>query len=70
MADLKITSKFQVTIPQEIRELLGLKAGDRVIFEIKKDKQVRIKKSIAVDDAYLRSQEKTLEKTKRNALCE
>lgn len=31
--DAKITSKGQVTIPREIRRLLGVKTGDRLIFE-------------------------------------
>ena len=30
-----MTSKGQITIPQEIRTRLGLKKGDRVAFEIK-----------------------------------
>jgi AbrB family looped-hinge helix DNA binding protein len=29
----KITSKGQVTIPQRIRRLLGVAAGDRLVFE-------------------------------------
>jgi AbrB family looped-hinge helix DNA binding protein len=32
-----MTSKCQVTIPKEIREALGLKAGDRVGFELTED---------------------------------
>ncbi|HET9743998.1 MAG TPA: AbrB/MazE/SpoVT family DNA-binding domain-containing protein [Terriglobales bacterium] len=28
----KITSKGQITIPQDIRRLLGVRAGDRVVF--------------------------------------
>lgn len=32
-----MTSKCQVTIPKEIREALGLKAGDRVKFELTDD---------------------------------
>ena len=29
-----VTSKGQVTIPKEVRERLGLKSGDRVLFSI------------------------------------
>ena len=29
----KITSKGQVTIPLEVRRILGVRAGDRLIFE-------------------------------------
>lgn len=31
--DAKITSKGQVTIPSAVRRLLGVKTGDRLIFE-------------------------------------
>ncbi len=29
----KITSKGQITVPVEVRRLLGVKAGDRLLFE-------------------------------------
>jgi len=29
----KLTSKGQITIPQEVRRLLGVQAGDRLLFE-------------------------------------
>jgi antitoxin PrlF len=29
----KVTSKGQITIPQEVRRVLGVKAGDRLLFE-------------------------------------
>ncbi|MGH9814975.1 MAG: AbrB/MazE/SpoVT family DNA-binding domain-containing protein [Candidatus Acidiferrales bacterium] len=29
----KITSKGQITIPREVRRMLGVRAGDRLIFE-------------------------------------
>jgi AbrB family looped-hinge helix DNA binding protein len=32
MATAAVTSKGQITIPAEVREDLGLKAGDRVLF--------------------------------------
>lgn len=35
-----ITTKGQVTIPKAIRERLGVKAGDKVIFVAEKDKVV------------------------------
>ena len=37
-----MTSKCQVTIPKEIRDALGLKAGDRVGFELDDDGNARI----------------------------
>jgi len=29
----RITSKGQITIPREVRRLLGVRAGDRLVFE-------------------------------------
>lgn len=36
----KLTSKYQATVPREVRELLGLNAGDAVQWEIEDDKVV------------------------------
>ena len=41
---MRLTSKGQVTIPQEIREKLGLQAGTEVEFDIVDD-SVRIRKA-------------------------
>ena len=60
MADSKLTSKFQATIPQDIRSLLDLQAGDRIIFEVNENKQVTIKKATPLDIIYLRSIESSL----------
>ncbi len=60
MADSKLTSKFQATIPQEIRSILGLKAGDRVIFEVTESKHVSIRKATPLDITYLKALETTL----------
>lgn len=60
MADSKLTSKFQATIPREIRSILKLKAGDRIVFEIKKNKQIEIRKATPLDIVYLKSLESTL----------
>jgi len=40
MLGQKLTSKYQTTIPKEIREFLGLEAGDRVMFVKKGDEVV------------------------------
>lgn len=40
----KVTTKGQITIPKEIRELLDLKEGSKVLF-IKKGKEVVIQNS-------------------------
>jgi len=52
-----ISEKGQVTVPKEIREALGLKAGDKVVF-ISKGEQVFIRK------AQLKRLSQTLEKQK------
>ena len=38
-----VTSKGQVTLPKTVREALGLKAGDRILFRVLKDKAVLAK---------------------------
>ncbi len=55
----KLTSKYQTTIPQEVRELLLLKKGDEVIFEIENG-QVVLRKATALDLEYLSSVASTL----------
>ncbi len=55
----KLTSKYQTTIPQEVRELLLLQKGDEVIFEIENG-QVGIRKATPLDIEYLSSIESTL----------
>ena len=60
MSNSKLTSKFQTTIPQDIRSTLKLKAGDQIIFEITENKQVVVKKAMPTDLAYLKALESTL----------
>lgn len=60
MRDSKLTSKFQTTIPQEIRKLLNIKSGDRIIFEIKPDNHVEIRKATPLDLMYLKSLDSAL----------
>ena len=43
MADAKVTSKGQITIPKAVRERLHLEAGDRVSFDIRDDHTVVIR---------------------------
>ena len=40
----KVTRKFQVTIPKKIRELLDIKVGDTVVWEIDEKGFVVLKK--------------------------
>ena len=41
---VKLSSKYQITIPSEIRKLLSLKSGDILVFEIR-GKEAVIKKT-------------------------
>ena len=38
-----VTSKGQITLPKDLRDALGLKAGDKVLFRVHKDKAVLAK---------------------------
>jgi antitoxin PrlF len=42
-APATVTSKGQVTLPKAVRDALGLKAGDEVLFRIHKDRAVLAK---------------------------
>jgi len=42
MPSATITSKGQVTIPKEVRQVLGLEVGDRLAFEVRDDGVVEI----------------------------
>jgi AbrB family looped-hinge helix DNA binding protein len=48
----KVTSKFQTTIPEPIREAMGISQGDAVVFEIEEGR-VFIKRLQSLDLEYL-----------------
>lgn len=56
----KVTSKYQATIPLEIRNMLGLHKGDALLFE-ERNGEVVIRVAKPVDIAYLASLTSTLE---------
>jgi antitoxin PrlF len=60
MSDSKLTSKNQATIPKEVRELLKVKAGDRIKFEVLNDGKVVLLKLQPFDKAYTKAVESTL----------
>jgi antitoxin PrlF len=43
MSSATVTSKGQITIPKDVRERLGLAAGDRVVFVVQSDRDVVLK---------------------------
>ncbi|MCA2959706.1 MAG: type II toxin-antitoxin system PrlF family antitoxin [Silvanigrellales bacterium] len=55
-----LTSKFQATIPREVRDRLQLKAGDKVRFILTEQGEVVLKKATPLDVAYLSAVETTL----------
>lgn len=50
----KITSKGQVTIPVDVRNTLGLEAGDSLLFEVTQTDEARIRviKRRSLSDLY------------------
>jgi antitoxin PrlF len=42
MNTAKVTSKGQVTIPQQVRKLLAIETGDRLAFELEEDGRLRV----------------------------
>ncbi|MBV5309579.1 AbrB/MazE/SpoVT family DNA-binding domain-containing protein [Chromatium okenii] len=55
----KITAKGQTTIPQEIRALLNVKPGDRIVWEANNG-SVQVRRAEPLDMDYLHALEGTL----------
>lgn len=55
----KVTSKYQTSLPKEVREKLAIHAGDYVTFEIKNN-VVTLKKVENVDKSFLKLTEQSL----------
>jgi antitoxin PrlF len=55
----KITSKSQTTVPKEVREALGVKPGDMLVYRVAKGK-VTLARAEPIDRAYLKAMESTL----------
>lgn len=49
----KITSKGQTTIPQAVREALGVGPGDSIVWEVGRDEVARVRKVAPLDMEYL-----------------
>lgn len=56
----KLTSKFQATIPREVRDTLHLKSHDQIVYEITEDDQVILRKATPFDLEYLQALKYTL----------
>jgi len=64
----KLTSKGQITIPKEARELLGLRPGDRVKFVLQPGQLVMLPKAQTTDAAAAIDAGKRVIRRYRNAL--
>ncbi|RQW84889.1 MAG: AbrB family transcriptional regulator [Geobacter sp.] len=58
-ATSKLTSKFQATIPEPVRKVLHLNAGDAIAFDIENN-HIHIRKAQPVDLAFAQALEDTL----------
>lgn len=56
----RLTSKYQATIPKEIREHLHLESGDEILYELLPDNTVVVRKSSPLDLEYLHALNSTL----------
>ncbi len=56
----KLSTKFQATIPKEIRDFLDLKSGDSIAFQILDNNNIVIKKTKNFDKAYMQALNQTL----------
>jgi len=50
LARSRVTSKFQLTIPKEVREKVGLRSGEVVVVEAVGDGDILIRRFRRVDD--------------------
>ncbi len=55
----KVTTKYQTTIPLEVREKLGIRQGDMVAFELE-DGVVRLRRVAPLDVEYAKALAGTL----------
>jgi len=55
----KITSKARTIVPKDVREALGVKPGDMLVYRIAKE-TVTLARAEPIDRAYLQAVESTL----------
>ena len=55
----KVTAKAQTTLPKEVREALGVKSGDLLVYRIARGK-VTLARAEPLDRAHLKAVESTL----------
>ncbi|HHJ38379.1 MAG: AbrB family transcriptional regulator [Methylothermaceae bacteria B42] len=57
---VKVTTKGQATIPADIRKILGICPGDRIVWEVDEKGIVRVRRATPLDMEYLKAVEETL----------
>lgn len=57
---VRLTAKYQATIPKTIRDHLHLKSGDTILYDLQPDNTVIVRKSSPLDVEYLRALNETL----------
>lgn len=55
----RVTARYQATIPREVRQALGIRAGDRVAYEIERG-VVRLRRATPLGLACAQAVSKTL----------
>jgi AbrB family looped-hinge helix DNA binding protein len=55
----KLTKKYQATVPEAVRKILGLNAGDSIAFEIDKD-IIKLRKASPIDIEFMNALVPTL----------
>ncbi len=50
MGETRVTDKFQITIPRDVRKVIGLKRGEVLIVEHAGEGELRVKRLGAVKD--------------------
>lgn len=60
----RLTSKYQATIPKEIRKQLHLESGDEILYELLPDNTVIIRKASPLDLDYLQALNSTRDEWK------
>ena len=56
----RLTSKYQATIPLEIRKHLHLESGDQVLYEVLPDESVVIRKTSSLDLEFFKALNSTM----------
>jgi len=68
-AESKIDDKGRILIPSEIRKLLNIKSGEKLLFQIQEDKII-LRKSTSMEDFVSKSEElsKKLKETSKKPI--